>query len=630
MALVEPIIVVLGPRCGGTSAVAGVLHHLGVFMGRQFHWTYRDAHETFEERHLSLLCGHAFGSPGDRLRIDKGYFEEKLHGWADRHRSAARAAGGRPGAKDPLLCVALDSIYAAWGPVTPIVVDRPFEKIVASLARSGWLRDERERVESTAHLIAERDRALGGNARIRVDFEELRATPAIAIRRLADELGLEVTEAHIAAAVESIAQPADVKRGADRFGIDALGAKVERNPDDWWWVSLLATAYFDSGDFVNARKWYTQQVEIGGPAEDTWFALWRIAESMARLDMPWPDVQDAYLRAWEFRPIRAEPLYAIAQRYRMKKCYHLGYLFAERAARIPLPEDDILFGRLDTSRIYAWRATDEQTLCGLRIGKYVEGFTLCRRLLARPDIPDDDRHRIANNRDVSVPAMLEAASSYPDAVVGNLVAGPPDAEVTVSLVAGPDRDSTEQTLNSFLHCCTDVSRVGRFLVTDAGLRAEDRAMLLARYRFLEFADPSPGGAPATQLAQLRAQIGGRFWLHMGQGWRFFAPEDYITRLTAVLDAEPQVFQVGINFADATKLTGVSAPEKTVRRAPDAGRYVLTDVVVRGPAMFDTARLDQAEGFDRPGADPIAELGRRAAAAGLHTAGLDEVLCITGT
>ena len=32
MASAEPIIVVLGPWCGGTSAVAGVLHHLGVFM----------------------------------------------------------------------------------------------------------------------------------------------------------------------------------------------------------------------------------------------------------------------------------------------------------------------------------------------------------------------------------------------------------------------------------------------------------------------------------------------------------------------------------------------------------------------------------------------------------------------
>jgi hypothetical protein len=91
---------------------------------------------------------------------------------------------------------------------------------------------------------------------------------------------------------------------------------------------------------------------------------------------------------------------------------------------------------------------------------------------------------------------------------------------------------------------------------------------------------------------------------------------------AVVDAEPHVFQVGINFADAAELTGVSAAEQVVCRTPDAGRYVLTDEIAYGPAMFDTARLDQARS-----ADPIAERGRRAAAAGLHTATLDEVLCI---
>ena len=85
-------------------------------------------------------------------------------------------------------------------------------------------------------------------------------------------------------------------------------------------------------------------------------------------------------------------------------------------------------------------------------------------LLARPDIPDNDRQRIAANRDVCAPTMIEAASSYPDALVQRLVAGPGAAEVVVSLVAGPDRAATEQTLNSFLNCCTDVSRVGRFLV----------------------------------------------------------------------------------------------------------------------------------------------------------------------
>lgn len=73
---------------------------------------------------------------------------------------------------------------------------------------------------------------------------------------------------------------------------------------------------------------------------------------------------------------------------------------------------------------------------------------------------------------------------------------------------------------------------------------------------------------------------------------------------------------------------MSALEMTVRRAPDAGRYVLADVVASGPAMFDTTRLDEAGGVCGADPNPIAELAGRAAVAGLQTASLDEVLCIT--
>jgi hypothetical protein len=57
------------------------------------------------------------------------------------------------------------------------------------------------------------------------------------------------------------------------------------------------------------------------------------------------------------------------------------------------------------------------------------------------------------------------------------------------------------------------------------------------------------------------------------------------------------------------LTGVSAAEDAVRRTADGGRYVLTDVIARGPATFDTGRVD------------------RATADGLKIASLDEVLRI---
>ena len=263
-------------------------------------------------------------------------------------------------------------------------------------------------------------------------------------------------------------------------------AKVERNPEDARSVFFLAETSFQLDDFVNARKWYARRVEMGGCDEEVYWAMYRLADSMAELGEPWPDVQEAYLKAWEFRPTRAEALHAIAFRCRVEQRYWLGYLFAQRAAEIPFPEED-LFVLGYFAEIYAWRATDEQATCASWIGKHAEAFTLCRRLLARPDIPDPDRQRIAANRDFSVPAMIEAAAPYPEALVQSLAAGPGEAEVTVSLIAGPDRQTTEQTINSFLTCCLDVSRVGRFLVLDTGLSAPDRAKLQQRYGFLEFA-----------------------------------------------------------------------------------------------------------------------------------------------
>ena len=187
---------------------------------------------------------------------------------------------------------------------------------------------------------------------------------------------------------------------------DLLLAEVERNPEDARSVFYLAQCYFSLGyfalgDFVNARNWYTRLAEMlvkkVGWDEQAYAAMWRVAESMVQLGEPWPDVQDAYLRAWEFRPTRAEPLWAIAQRYRQEQRYELGYEFATLAAAIPLPEKDTLFFHPD---VYAWRATDEQAVCASWIGKQAEAFTLCRRLLARPDLPDEERPRITGNRDV--------------------------------------------------------------------------------------------------------------------------------------------------------------------------------------------------------------------------------------
>lgn len=389
---------------------------------------------------------------------------------------------------------------------------------------------------------------------------------------------------------------------------EVLLAEHHRHPDDARTVFYLAQSYYCYGDWANSKKWDQRRADMGGWEEEVYYSMYRVAEAMAKLGEPWPEVQDAYLRAWNYRPNRAEALYALARHCRIAQQYPLGHLFASRAAELP-PTEDVLFVNAE---VQAWRARDEQAVCASWIGKPGEAFAISRDLVARDDLLEDDRQRIEANRDLMVPPLLEAALTYPADIPRPRQDGP--ANVTLSLVAGPDRTDVEHMLNSFIHCCTDADRIDRFLVLDAGLSEADRSVLTALYPFLEFAPEPADDDPGSRLRQVRRYISGRYWMHLWQGWRFFAPERYVTRLAGVLDAEPQVFQVGVNFADAGRLIGHCAQESQVRRARVAGRYVLTSEVINGPSMFEVDRCDYALNAWKPGD-------------ALHTATLDEVLCI---
>jgi len=374
----------------------------------------------------------------------------------------------------------------------------------------------------------------------------------------------------------------------DKYAKDAavLLAHVSAHPDDERTVFYLAQSYYDGGDFENARDWYARRVEMGGWEEEVFDSLLQVSRCLAKLKAPGTQVEDAYARAWAYRPTRAEPLEGLAFRMRMSGRYEMGYLFARQAAAVPFPVADRLF--IDTV-VYTWSALDEQAVCASWIGRHRESFELCRRLLTIPDIDEQDRARFGANRDVAVPHLLEETATYPKDLC-HRPPGPPDSEVTVTLVAGPDRRQCERTLNSFLQCCTDIDHVGRFLALDVGLAAADRTELSDRYPFLEFLTGSADMTHAEQTDRLAKAVAGRYWLHSGQGWQYFATEPLITRLCSILHAEPDVYQVGINYGDATTLTGLAAPAETTRTNPGTGRYVLTDTVLHGPNMFDVNRF----------------------------------------
>ena len=404
---------------------------------------------------------------------------------------------------------------------------------------------------------------------------------------------------------------------------DLLLAEMERDPNDSRSAFYLAQSYFDLGDYANARRWYQRRSEMGDWEEEVYYSLLRVGESMLHLEEPWPVIQDAFLRAYESRPTRAEALHAIACYYRRQNRFQLGRTFAKLAASIPVPDEDILFV---WSGAHSWAARDEQAVCASNLGLHSEAFSIFRQLLTYDILGPEDRIRIAENRDFSVPAQLGIAAAYPAELIHALHPRS-DADVTVTVSCGPNLESAETTLNSVLNVCTDRSRISRLLVDDSELAEEQRSTLHLRYPLVQSLNAPSGESAAAKLRRISDRVETRFWLHIPAGWRFFAPERLLSRLAAVLDAEPDVVAVAVNFEDAKALTGRNAPETVAIRGADTGRYVLTTSVPHGPAMFDTGRLARIGGVDPAVGFVQTDLTERALAAGLRTASLDEVLSV---
>jgi len=108
MTVSEPIIVVLGPWCGGTSAVAKVLHHLGVLMGTRF-----DVGKSRTSGHvggtrISACCvAGLLARPVLTYRWMLPTLGAKLRSWADNHRPCCPDRGTSARRQAPPLFVPL-------------------------------------------------------------------------------------------------------------------------------------------------------------------------------------------------------------------------------------------------------------------------------------------------------------------------------------------------------------------------------------------------------------------------------------------------------------------------------------------------------------------------------------------
>ena len=194
-------VAVLGLYRSGSSAVAGVLHHLGVDMGRPFWEPLEPAAPPFyESAALAERLRAWWHEPSLEEKVPRPERVRFLAEWVE---GRERPGAAWVGAKHPLLSLCGDDLLEAWGAGTRwLWAHRPPDESIRSLAALGWWPGREAFVQSRLWDAA--GRFFAGRDHLRVELARLRADPSREVERIAHYLGLGPDGEQVRAAVQSV------------------------------------------------------------------------------------------------------------------------------------------------------------------------------------------------------------------------------------------------------------------------------------------------------------------------------------------------------------------------------------------------------------------------------------------
>lgn len=190
----QAVVAVLGTYSSGSSAVAGVLHHLGVVMGKQLFSNHFEAAWMAEQlrRWWSEPDLEEKATSTARIAI----FRQWLH-------DMQRDSGTAVGLKHPLLALCCDDLVEAWGRETKFIWShRALGESIVSLERRAWWPGKEQAIQSRLYSAAET--FFSNRPHLTIDFSDLKTHPTREIDRIIAHLQLSPTDAQRQTAVASI------------------------------------------------------------------------------------------------------------------------------------------------------------------------------------------------------------------------------------------------------------------------------------------------------------------------------------------------------------------------------------------------------------------------------------------
>jgi glycosyltransferase involved in cell wall biosynthesis len=145
----------------------------------------------------------------------------------------------------------------------------------------------------------------------------------------------------------SLTHLADGAMRTDKFERDIclLTKAVIEDPTNPRSLFYLAQSYKDFGHYGPAEYWYGRRVLLEGFDEERWYAMYQKGRMAMRLGEDWEaTVLPLFLKAYQYRPTRIEPIYEIVQHYRAIDEPRMAFFYASVWGHdFPYPKEDRLF-----------------------------------------------------------------------------------------------------------------------------------------------------------------------------------------------------------------------------------------------------------------------------------------------
>jgi hypothetical protein len=210
----QTIVAVVGVPRSGTSCIAGMLHNMGICMGKRLMppqpYNPKGFFEAMYLQHYLMAC---FEEPTLRELAPRSERVEWLTHWA----AGRRGEGPVVGAKHPAFCLILPDLAEAWPGVRIVCVDRPYADIIASLTdpalqspslgTKAWFAAPIQ-AKSVAAKLDKRDQDLAtlNLPTLRLAYYDVLRDPGSAADALAAFAGIQPTENQRAAAIAHVDQ----------------------------------------------------------------------------------------------------------------------------------------------------------------------------------------------------------------------------------------------------------------------------------------------------------------------------------------------------------------------------------------------------------------------------------------